>query len=251
MSREWRFVAYMITNMVTGMQYVGITSKSLKWRWTRHVVDSRVGANKNLPLYNALRKYGKEAFYVEELCHCETWQNACLVERTLISERTTRKPRGYNLTDGGEGTLGYKMPEAAVEAMRKRMLGSKRSPEAIAKTVAFHLGRKRSLEFCLKMRQRRLSDETKTKLSAAAKAQHKRSPIPLAQMQKAWAASQRAGISEDGKRRISIANSGPRSDTCRMMMRMGRKFAKDRREELKPPSYAGSLAILGLMSMGM
>jgi hypothetical protein len=44
------------------------------------------------------------------ICHCLTREDACYIERLLISEHNTLKPFGYNLTAGGDGTLSYKRP---------------------------------------------------------------------------------------------------------------------------------------------
>lgn len=245
----FKYIIYMVTNMVTSGRYIGLTGNSLQWRWTRHICDARIGKGNGL-LLHAIRKYGSESFYVEELCRCKTLDDAKVTEISLIAEKATMKPHGYNLTAGGEGANGYRMPSESIERMRLKLTGRKRSQEAKDATAAKHRGMKRSEESRSKMRGRKLSVETREKIRIAAIEQWKRAPIPREVMERAWAASRKAGISEEGKRRISIANSHPKTETARMFMRMGRKIAKDRREQLRPPQDAGSLAALALMSMG-
>jgi hypothetical protein len=45
-----------------------------------------------------------------------------------------------NVTDGGEGTSGWKMPDM----QRKNLSESKKTPDAIARNISVHLGRKRN-----------------------------------------------------------------------------------------------------------
>lgn len=102
--REYRRVlAYLITSP-TGKGYVGITVCTLNHRWWVHRKDARDGKN-NL-LSRAIRKHGSEAFTIEHIATATCWDDACALERALILQHGTRGARGYNLTAGGDGTVG-------------------------------------------------------------------------------------------------------------------------------------------------
>ncbi len=94
----WRI--YVITNMVNGKKYVGLTN-SLSKRWNTHK-----NANGSIPaLHSAIQKYGIENF---DFCHyADTFgaDSAKAIEIHLIQDLCTLSPLGYNLTSGGEGTL--------------------------------------------------------------------------------------------------------------------------------------------------
>jgi predicted GIY-YIG superfamily endonuclease len=84
----------------SGKCYVGI-SKNVRGRWRSHCRVS--GEGKRHPLYDAMRKYGSDAFRVETLATYEDQDEALTAEVMAIFffESTDRK-RGYNLSPGGE-----------------------------------------------------------------------------------------------------------------------------------------------------
>ena len=94
----WRI--YVITNMINGKKYVGLTN-SLSKRWNKHK-----NAKGSAPaLHAAIKKYGYENF---DFCHyADTFgpDAAKIIEISLIRDLGTLAPTGYNLTSGGEGTL--------------------------------------------------------------------------------------------------------------------------------------------------
>lgn len=137
---------YVITNTVNAKQYVGIT-KNLKRRWSNHK-----GMNKSSPLlHNAIKKYGIDAFVFTHIADAFDWECAQDVERMLIAEKNTKAPYGYNLTDGGDGTLGLPAPNKgrpmSEEAKQKSRLAriGKKTPEETKKKQSMALkGRKKS-----------------------------------------------------------------------------------------------------------
>lgn len=97
---------YLITNKVNSKQYVGQTIRTIKDRYNAHL--NKTKHNKyNQYLYTAMNKYGIENFSVEELesISCKDKQDLVLKlnEREIyyISTLCTKKPNGYNMTDGG------------------------------------------------------------------------------------------------------------------------------------------------------
>lgn len=99
-------------------KYVGITSKPLQERWCD-------GKGYSGFVRKAIDKYGweniKHFVYKQGL----TEEQAKLKEKELIAKYKTMDPRyGYNLTSGGDGTVGFHQPEhvkrAVAEANSKR-----------------------------------------------------------------------------------------------------------------------------------
>jgi group I intron endonuclease len=101
---------YLITNQVNGKGYIGITSKSLELRMSKHLRDAYPGRkNPNGTLYAlhaAFQKYGPESFSIGELEVGLSLAQARSKERHYIEKLGTygggRGKRGYNQTLGGE-----------------------------------------------------------------------------------------------------------------------------------------------------
>jgi group I intron endonuclease len=102
-----KFKVYLITNLVTGGQYVGITSTSISHRWRQHRFDARSG--KKYRLHNAIRKYGEDKFTLEHIASAASEIELLETEKLLIAQYGTfgrGGGKGYNLTIGGGGTQG-------------------------------------------------------------------------------------------------------------------------------------------------
>jgi group I intron endonuclease len=104
---------YILTNVVNGKQYVGITN-SLEKRWNKHK-----NAKGSAPaLHAAIKKYGVSNFVFTHFADAFDGENAKIIEQMLIADHNTMSPHGYNLTAGGDGTL---MP---AEEVKKKMSDS-------------------------------------------------------------------------------------------------------------------------------
>ena len=88
----------------SGKGYVGMTRGTASSRFKRHCDESRHSTCSAVQA--ALRKYGAETFSVETLFESEDLNELMAVEVKLIAELGTKYPSGYNLTDGGEGSVG-------------------------------------------------------------------------------------------------------------------------------------------------
>lgn len=85
----------------TGKVYVGL-SKNVKERWRSHKARAFKEGKKH-PLYDAMRKYGHEAFFVTLLESHDLLPDAQSAEIVAIKElRSDDRSRGYNLSPGGE-----------------------------------------------------------------------------------------------------------------------------------------------------
>lgn len=112
-------IIYLLTNTVNGKQYVGQTSHGLDIRWLQHCRRAHRGNPQHL--YNAIRKYGTDAFIREILEHT-TIEDINDREIYWIAELNT-KENGYNMTDGGEGKKGCVVSEETRAKMSKALSG--------------------------------------------------------------------------------------------------------------------------------
>jgi group I intron endonuclease len=147
-SRRRMFV-YLITNRVNRRQYIGITTKTVARRWTNHKADAVSGSQK--ALHRAIRKYGVGAFLVETIATGLTPKGLRELERGLIVQYGTRSPKGYNMTDGGDGAAGLTHSAAAREKISTSGKGRIVSEETRRKMSSSHKGKVLSPEHRAKM----------------------------------------------------------------------------------------------------
>ncbi len=197
-------VIYKITNLINGKSYVGQTSRTLKERFIEH-------AKAKTHLGNAIRKYGRKNFSVEVIEECTKPEQLNEREIFWIAHFNCKHPNGYNFTDGGEGTGGWKAspetranmsvaqkkffqehPEACAarsERLKGHLVSDKTrakisvanqnpSSETRAKIVLTSTGRKHSAETLAKMsashKGKKLTSEQRARQSAAASARGNR-----------------------------------------------------------------------------
>lgn len=84
----------------SGKVYVGITSRPVKSRW-----ENGKGYKRNVVFTNAIRKYGWDNIKHEIMLENVSQSEAFYAEKYLIKWYKLHKI-SYNVTDGGEGTLG-------------------------------------------------------------------------------------------------------------------------------------------------
>ncbi len=168
-------VVYVAKCEVNGKTYVGITSGPLKVRILRHHIKARNGST--LYFHRALSKYGSDKFTWSTYASGLTWAKACETEIYLIKNLGSSDPKkGYNMTKGGEGTLG--MSVVLSQESRTKISctlkswhasGDSAAKELRAKVSAARQGSRASVETCRKhaeaMRGRVLSDSSREKIS--------------------------------------------------------------------------------------
>jgi group I intron endonuclease len=114
---------YIITNLVNGKQYVGITTDPDK-RKSQHFT----GCNGSKLVFQAVKKYGIENFTFEILYEGDKEYIKSL-EIKIIETLGTMIPSGYNLTAGGDGCWDYKASEETRQKISKLKQGKSRSEE--------------------------------------------------------------------------------------------------------------------------
>ncbi len=177
-----KFIIYKATNRANGKIYIGQTVELLKYRKAAHIRKALEGSR--YYFHNAIRKYGPDVFVWEAICLCLSKDEADKKEGKFIKSFNAKGPLGYNMTDGGEGTLGchpseetrIKMSMATKLVIQRKgapyFLGMKHTAESRAKITAAQTGKKRgpySNEHNEKIRNalrgRTISEEQKAQIS--------------------------------------------------------------------------------------
>ena len=127
---------YKCTNILTGESYIGYDSN---WpsRRTKHLYDYLNEKSKNYKchFYRAIRKYGIENFAWEILYQSWDKEHCLNTMESFFIEEYNSFNKGYNMTKGGEGTLG-----------KKSWLGRRHSEETKNKMSLSAKGKIRSKE---------------------------------------------------------------------------------------------------------
>lgn len=205
-------VVYLATNSITGKRYVGQTTQPVMTRWKRHVSDALGSRQRPHPLHNSIRKHGPDAWQVEAIVECASYDALNLCEATEIAARGTTYPDGYNLKPGGnnaghheetkrklaEALRGTTLPPEQREKMRQSALMREQTPAQLAgwaKCRAMSAARKgqpgtpNSQEACAKMSAAHAGVPKSPAHRAAIGAAHvgmKRSTEAIANMKAAW-----------------------------------------------------------------
>lgn len=96
---------YKITNLINNKIYIGYTSRTIERRFYEHKRDSFSKSDKsqNSCLHQAIKKYGKENFIIEEILNFnESEQDWRELEQYYISFYNSLAPNGYNILVGGD-----------------------------------------------------------------------------------------------------------------------------------------------------
>lgn len=180
---------YLVTCVMTGNVYVGVTGGSVESRWHGHCSASRRGSLN--ALHCVIRKHGPESFSVSVLGTFDDRAAAHEFERRMIVEHKSRVgDGGYNMTSGGDGLrdLSEESKTRIAVAHRKENL----DPSTIELMRSAKLGR-------------HLSGDTRKRMSDAKKGKkftddHRRH---LSEARRG------GGTSSETRKKIGLANSRP------------------------------------------
>ena len=189
--------------MVNGKRYVGQTVQSLKVRFNEHARKKD-----NMLIGNAICKYGKENFYCGVIKTCSSKAELDYWEKYYIAALHSKKPYGYNLTDGGEGIIGYRHPPEVLAKISETKKNSPRVAEHIAKLAEANRGRHPTLETRAKQSAARKgkpkSPEWRMKIGAA----HKGKKLSTEYRAKIGAAHKGKKLSAEHRAKIAATSRG-------------------------------------------
>jgi group I intron endonuclease len=140
-------IIYKITNSINDKVYIGQTVESLKKRWNRHTWVCTIKRNA-MAITNAIVKYGKENFIIEEIDKADDIEELNEKEIYYINLYKSISPNGYNLTTGGNNK---RLSEETKRKISESNKGRKTSDETRKKLSDSHKGVKFSNERRLKM----------------------------------------------------------------------------------------------------
>lgn len=106
-------IIYKVTNLINDKTYIGQTIFSLKNRKLSHI--NKANNNKHY-FARALTKYGSNNFKWKIICICPNIETLNEQEQYYIAFYDSIN-NGYNLTKGGNGTMGYRHTEKAKNKM--------------------------------------------------------------------------------------------------------------------------------------
>ncbi|QWI10076.1 GIY-YIG nuclease family protein [Bacillus mycoides] len=97
-------IIYKATNSVNGKVYIGLSTLTLEERIKGHYYHA-TNNHKNYYFYNAIRKYGWDAFTWEVIDQTDDYDELLQLEIHYIAKHNSYN-NGYNSTKGGDGTKG-------------------------------------------------------------------------------------------------------------------------------------------------
>lgn len=133
-------VIYLIWNIINGKMYVGQTV-NLRSRIIAHNCGDQY-------VDRAIRKYGRENFRCRVIKTCASKAEMDTWEKFFIILLNTKKPNGYNLTDGGEGIVGLKHTPEHNAKIAAANTGKRHSLKSRAMMSKAHKGKTLSPEHC-------------------------------------------------------------------------------------------------------
>jgi group I intron endonuclease len=233
-------IVYLITNLINGKYYVGRTKRSLSDRWYQHIHCGSI--ENDYLLHRAIKKYGIENFVIEVIGIVSTIEEMIDLEQLwILFLRSYDRSIGYNMTYGGEGfgygafpeeqrkaigrkislaNKGRKLTVEQVQAMRERTI----SEEQKRRLATLRLGKK-------------VSSETKKKMSKAIKAAFAKDPSIVANLVAINTGSKRspevrALLSKLAKERQAKLWQDPEYRKLQSKARTGRTLSEEHRKHL-------------------
>lgn len=90
---------YIIKNKINNKVYIGLTTRCIQIRFKEHL--KLLKSNENQIIHKAIKKHGKENFYVELLEECD--KNILDEKEKFYIKKYNSIQNGYNVTLGGRG----------------------------------------------------------------------------------------------------------------------------------------------------
>lgn len=112
-----KYTIYKITCKVNGKTYIGLTANPIEQRFSQHMSSI---ASLDTKFARAIRKHGRENFYIEPIETCVGFTTACDMEKHYIKLFNSFES-GYNGTQGGRGLNGVKWTEERTKKMQESL----------------------------------------------------------------------------------------------------------------------------------
>lgn len=112
---------YKIVNKINGNAYVGQTICDIKKRFREH---KHASLTESTYLYNAMRKYGRDNFTIEQIDTANSIDELNNKEIYWIKKLNTKTPNGYNITDGGSGVKGFHHSKETKKILKLKSTGN-------------------------------------------------------------------------------------------------------------------------------
>ncbi len=148
-------IIYKVTCLENNKVYIGKTIRTLNLRKQQHLNDAKHNKYCSL-LHRAINMYGIDNFCWEVLDTVMFSDLLLDLEKFYIAKYNCMFPNGYNLTAGGEGTIGYIHSMETKKRMSNARIGKQHTMEHNIKIGLAGIGRNHS-------------EETKKKISEANK----------------------------------------------------------------------------------
>lgn len=145
---------YLVENTINNKVYIGITAEGVHKRKTKHLNKAKNGSD--VVFHRAIRKHGQNAFIWTALKCFNTREEAAQEEIYWIAQLKDYNIKIYNMTVGGDGTVGFHHTEEAKrktgEANKGKLSGNNNPQYGKRGKLSPNWGRKRSEKSKDKMR---------------------------------------------------------------------------------------------------
>lgn len=199
---------YKIICIPTGKIYIGQTTHTPEQRLKAHIRSACRGSDHKF--HRAIRKYGSENFTVEEVSihYADDKQSLRKIlnkEEISAIKMYDSKKNGYNSTLGGDGGLGYHFSEEIKSKISERQKEYYKTHDSPFKGHHFSEETKQYLRE--KFTGRKLSDETRHKMSLARKG-YRHSEETKEKIRQSRLGKKRKPFSDEWKKNISKSLTG-------------------------------------------
>ncbi len=110
---------YKVTNLIDGKVYIGCTKQPIQERKRSHL--SLVKNKNGYYFHENLMKCGVDNFRWEVLLYCEKYESYRYEKEIIKLFKSNNKEYGYNLTEGGAGSNGFKHSEKTISLFKNRI----------------------------------------------------------------------------------------------------------------------------------
>ncbi len=199
-------IIYKITNKINGKVYIGQTIRPLQYRWKQHCNNK----SNCYALHNAIVKYGKENFTIEQIDIAIDRNELDLKEIFWIKFYDSMNPnKGYNLTSGGGHCEFSEESRNKMSDARKGHWSGENNPNYGKPLSEEH---RRKISEAKKGKHH--SEESRNKISEACKGRivSEETKRKLSELNKGKT------LSEETKRKLSEAHKGGKYPQARKVM---------------------------------